>query len=239
MSELILKDKVALITGASRGIGAAVARRYASLGAHLILISRKTKDLETVDDMIQNDGNPPATLVELDLRKLEKIDQLTLSIAQRFGKLDILVGNAATLGELAPVTSISTKLWEQTMTTNVTANYCLLRNFDPLLKKSDAGRAIFVTSGITSSFHPFWSAYAASKSALEALVKTYAAEVKNSNIRANLIDPGRVNTQMRAIAYPGEDKNKLATPESVAQSFVDLAMPQCSHNGDIIKAQRS
>jgi NAD(P)-dependent dehydrogenase (short-subunit alcohol dehydrogenase family) len=237
MGELLLKGRTALITGASRGIGAAVAKRYASLGAHVIIIGRKSSGLEEVDDAIQKNGNGSATLVPMDLRKLDKIDQLCVSIAERFGKLDILVGNAGILGELSPVKYVSNKMFNQVFATNVMANHCLLRNFDPLLQKSDAGRAIFVTSSITDQVHPFWGTYSASKAALEMLVKTYAMENQETNICANLIDPGPVHSQLRSAAFPGEDISKLRHPEDVTSLFVELALPTHKQSGKIVSSR--
>lgn len=216
-----LTNKVALITGASRGIGAAVAKKYASLGADVILVARTVGGLEEVDDAIKADGNGKATLVPLDLFKLDNIDHLATTVAERFGKLDILVGNAGMLGSLSPITHVTNKVWDKVMTLNVTANWRLLRAFDPLLRKSDAGRALFVTSGVTKSVFPYWGPYAISKVALEMMVKTYAEEVAKTNIKAHLIDPGVVGTNMRAEAFPGEDPESLPNPEEIVDRFVE------------------
>lgn len=231
-----LNEKIALITGASRGIGAAVAKRFAAEGARVILVARTVGGLEEVDDAIQKAGGKPATLVPLDLKEGIKIDELAGIIAQRFGKLDILVGNAAMLGVLSPVAHIEPKVWDEVMQVNVTANWRLIRAFDPLLRASDAGRAMFVTSGVTRGAFPYWGAYSASKAALEMLVNTYAAEIAKTNVRVNLIDPGVVRTKMRATAMPGEDPMKLPTPEEITDVFVEYGLITCAKNGKIIKA---
>lgn len=236
---LPMKDKIALITGASRGIGAAVARAYAGLGAHVVLVARTVGGLEEVDDAIQRDGKGRATLVPMDLRQLESIDQLALTISERFGKLDILVGNAGVLGGLRPVTHFTNKIWDNVMTLNLTANWRLLRACDPLLRRAEHGRVIFVTSGVTKMDAPYWGAYAASKSALETLVRTYAAETENRSVRANLIDPGVVRSKMRSEAFPGENPDNLPAPESVIPVFVELASDGCKKHGQIVTAYKA
>ncbi|MBL6934651.1 MAG: SDR family NAD(P)-dependent oxidoreductase [Alphaproteobacteria bacterium] len=235
MSPKKLDGRIALITGASRGIGAAVARLFASQGAHVVLTARTTGGLEETDDAIRSTGGA-ATLVPLDLREFDQIDRMGAAIAERFGRLDILVGNAAVLGVLGPTGHMTPEVWQEVMDVNVTANWRLIRSFDPLLRESDAGRAIFVTSGVTSGVFPYWSAYAASKAALETLVCTYAGEVEKTNIHVNLLDPGIVATAMRATAFPGEDPATLAQPEDIAPAFLDLALPSCRKQGQVIRA---
>jgi NAD(P)-dependent dehydrogenase (short-subunit alcohol dehydrogenase family) len=217
-----LQNKIALVTGASRGIGAAVAKRLAAEGAHVILVARTISGLEETDDAIKAAGGE-ATLVPLDLLEGNKIDELGGIIAKRFGKLDILVGNAAILGVLSPTSHITPSIWEKTIATNLTANFRLIRSFDSLLRQSEAGRAIFVTSGVTKIEAPYWGAYAASKAGLEQLIATYSAELKQTNVKVNLVDPGIVRTGMRAEAMPGEDANTLRAPEDVTDIFVKLA----------------
>jgi NAD(P)-dependent dehydrogenase (short-subunit alcohol dehydrogenase family) len=235
MSSGRLSNRIALITGASRGIGAAVAERFAAEGAHVILAARTVGGLEEVDDRIRAAGGT-ATLVPVDLADFDKIDQLGLSIFERFGKLDILVGNAAMLGNLSPIAHYDPKLWGKVLDLNVTANYRLIRSFDRLLRASDAGRAIFVTSGVARAPTAYFGAYAASKAALEMVVKMYAAEVAKSNLRVNLLDPGVVRTKLRAQGFPGEDPMSLRPPESVADRFVELAAPACTRHDEVISA---
>lgn len=231
-----LDGRVALITGASRGIGAAVARRFAAEGAHVVLLARTQGGLEEIDDDIRAMGGS-CTLVPLDLRQPDQIDQMGLALFQRFGRLDILVGNAAVLGGLSPVGHYAIKDWTEVMAVNVTANWRLIRSFDALLRQSDAGRAIFVTSGVTRGVFPYWSAYAASKAALETMARSWAAEVeRTSPLRVNLVDPGVVRTRMRAEAFPGEDPAQHPPPEAVAEIFVELASPECRRNGEIVRA---
>lgn len=231
-----LAGRIALITGASRGIGAAVAKRFAAEGAHVILTARTVGALEEVDDAIQKETGANATLVPLNLMEFDRIDQLGQAIFERFGRLDIVVGNAAVLETLGPIATYDPKHWQRIMDTNVTANYRLIRSMDRLLRASDAGRAIFVTSGAAHGPTHYWGPYAASKAALEMMVQTYALEVTKSNLRVNLVDPGVVRTRMRTQAFPGEDPNTLPPPESVAGPFVDLADPACTRHGEIVRA---
>ncbi|PKU22525.1 SDR family NAD(P)-dependent oxidoreductase [Telmatospirillum siberiense] len=236
MSLKRLQGRVALVTGASRGIGAAVARRFAAEGAHVILLARTQGALEEIDDQIRKDGNQ-ATLVPLDLRNADAIDQMGAALYQRFGRLDILVGNAAVLGGLSPVGHFALSDWTEVMAVNVTANWRLIRGFDALMRQSDAGRAIFVTSGITKGAHPYWGAYAASKAALETLARTWAAEAATTSpLKVNLVDPGVVRTRMRVEAFPGENPQTLTPPEAVTEVFVDLAAPDCQRTGEIVSA---
>ncbi|HXP95261.1 MAG TPA: SDR family NAD(P)-dependent oxidoreductase [Telmatospirillum sp.] len=231
-----LQGRIALVTGASRGLGAAIARRFAAEGAHVVLLARTQGALEDVDDQIRRAGGQ-ATLVPLDLKDGDAIDQMGAALYQRFGRLDILVGNAAVLGGLSPVGHFALSDWAEVMAVNVTANWRLIRSFDALLRQSDAGRAIFVTSGVARSPHPYWGAYAASKAALETLAQTWAAEVAaTSPLKVNLVSPGIVRTRMRAEAFPGEDPLSHPEPDAIADVFVDLAAPDCARTGDIVEA---
>ena len=224
MSRGRLEGRIALVTGASRGIGRAVAKRFAAEGAQLILVARTSGALEEADDQVRAAGAAPAMLVPLDLRQGDLIDQMGAALHERYGRLDILVGNAAMLGGLFPVGHYSPDIWESVLAINLTANWRLIRSLDPLLRQSEAGRAMFVTSGVTEDEPPpFWAAYTASKAALEALVFTWAAELKRTNLKANIIDPCTAATKMRSEAFPGEDPATLAAPEDITDRFVELA----------------
>jgi NAD(P)-dependent dehydrogenase (short-subunit alcohol dehydrogenase family) len=232
-----LAGKIALVTGASRGIGKAVAKLFAREGAELILVARTTGGLEELDDEIRKINGRTSLLVPLDLREFEAIDRLGYALYERYGRLDVLVGNAGDLGTLAPVGHIEPAEWQRIIDINLTANWRLLRSLDPLLRQSEAGRAIFVSSSVGSQARPFWGTYSVSKAALEMLVRVYAEEIKQTKIRANLIDPGRTRTGMRAAAYPGEDPLTLPTPDEIAEKFLPLALPDFDGNGQVIKAQ--
>ncbi|HBN50728.1 NAD(P)-dependent dehydrogenase (short-subunit alcohol dehydrogenase family) [Thalassospira sp. MBR-102] len=230
-----LEGRVALITGASHGIGRAVAKRFAAEGATVIALGRNVGALEELDDEIRADGGK-LVLLPMDLTMYEKIDAMGASIYERFGKLDIVVGNAGLLGELAPVGHIDTQVFENTYATNVTANFRLIRSVDKLLRLSDAGRAIFVTSNASSKGRAFWGLYASTKAALESLVLSYAQEVEETPLRVNLVNPGRIRTKMRAEAYPGEDPETLPTAESITDVFVDLAATDCTKHAEVVNA---
>lgn len=236
-SEGRLAGRIALVTGASRGIGAAVAERFAAEGAHLVLVARDKKELETVDDRVRSAGGEQATLVPLDLTDGSGIDRLGGAVAERWGHLDVLVGNAGTLGTLAPMGHIRPEVWERVMDLNVTANWRLIQSFDPLLRAAPDGRAMFVTSGAARRPIAYWGAYGASKAALEMMIGIYAAEVAKSSVRVNLVDPGAVRTAMRALAMPGEDPMTLPEPESITDVFVDLAAADCTRHAEVVRAQ--
>ncbi len=231
----ILEGRRALVTGASRGIGKAVALALADAGADIIAVARTRSQgaLEELDDAIKAKGQT-CTLVPMDLRDGDAIDRLGGAIYERWGKLDILVGNAAVLGPISPLGHITVKDWAELMDINITANWRLIRSMDPLLKQSDAGRAIFVTSGAAGKHKPHWGGYAVTKSALEELALTYSAESKISGIKVNIIDPGPIATHMRARAVPGEDASKLPVPADIAPLFVELASPACEKSGERI-----
>jgi len=229
---LRLAGRLALVTGATRGIGRAVALAYAKEGAHLILVGRTTGALEEADDEIRALGGN-ATLLTLDLRNHDKIDALGPTIYQRWQKLDILVGNAGVLGPLSPLGHVTADAWDEVLDVNLTANWRLIRTLDPVLRRSDAGRAIFVSSGAAVGPRAYWGPYAVSKAGLEALVKTYAHEVENTPVRANLINPGPTRTGMRAKAFPGESPEAQKPPEAVTPTFVRLAEPSCADNGRV------
>ncbi|HEX5319598.1 MAG TPA: SDR family NAD(P)-dependent oxidoreductase [Stellaceae bacterium] len=230
-----LRGRVALITGASRGIGAAVAERFAAEGAHVVLVGRTVGGLEEIDDKVRAAGGE-ATLVPLDLREFVKIDELAAALYERYGRLDILVGNAAEFGTFSPLGHIAPSEWEGVIALNLTVNWRLIRAMDPLLRAAEHGRAIFVTSGIARAPRAYWGSYAVSKAALDALVRVYAAEVATTRVRANLLSPGVVRTQLRARVFPGEDPKTLPEPETVVEAFVRLALPEWDRNGEIVNA---
>ena len=235
-SEQRLDGKIALITGASRGIGAAVAERFAREGAHIVLAARTVGGLEEVDDKVRAAGGS-ATLVPMDLRDFIKIDELAAALFDRYGRLDVLVGNAAEFGVFSPLAHIDPATWTEVMDLNLTANWRLIRAMDPLLRTAPAGRAMFVTSGVVRRASAYWGPYAVSKAGLEMLVKIYAGEIATTRVRANLIDPGIVRTRLRARAFPGEDASRLPPPESVAEAFLALASPECTCNGEVVMVE--
>jgi NAD(P)-dependent dehydrogenase (short-subunit alcohol dehydrogenase family) len=216
-----LEGRLALVSGASRGLGAAVARRYAAEGAHVILLARTTQGLEQTDDAIRQLG-ATATLVPLDLRRFADIDAMAQSLHQRFGRLDVLASCAAVLGHLAPTGHFDPALWHEMIDVNLTANWRLIRALDPLLRLSSAGRAIFATCAAAREAGPYWSAYGASKAGLEAMVRSYASEIAQSTVKANLVDPGPMRTELRFAAFPFEDRAKLRAPEQATEPFVAL-----------------
>ena len=200
----------------------------------MLLLARTLKSLEAVDDEIKSEGGA-ATLIPLDLADGKAIDALGPSLYERFGRLDILVGNAAILGGLGPLPHIKSENWERVFAINLTANWRLIRTLDPLLRRAAAARVIFVTSSVARSARAYWAPYSISKAALECLAKTYANETTDSAIKVNLIDPGATATRMRAEAYPGEDPKTIKTPDDVAEAFVRLAMAECAIAGQIVE----
>ena len=235
MLEGRLQGRIALITGASRGIGRAVALRFAQEGAQVVLCARTQGALEELDDEILNLTGDNATLVPLDLRNFDAVEKMAAAVFERFKRLDVLVGNAGLLTSLSPMAQVSPKDWDEVISINLTANYHLLRSFDPLIRASKAGRAIFVSSTVTQGTWPFWGAYAVSKAGLETMIRTYASENKKSNIRANILNPGPTRTSMRPIAYPGENPDTIKPPEVVTEHFLKLAEAACDLNGEIIQ----
>lgn len=218
------EGKIALVTGASRGIGAATAQALAAKGAHVIITARTAKDLEAVEDAIFAGGGS-ATIAPLDLTDGDSIARLAAAVTERWGKLDFLVLNAAMLGTLAPVPAIDSAEFARLFTLNVTAQQVLIASFDALLRKSDAGKLIALTSSVGAAPRAFWGAYGASKAALENLVASYGEEVQNiSAVRTAIVDPGRTRTKMRAAAYPGEDPAAVKEPSVVADAIVKLLM---------------
>jgi len=231
-----LSGRVALVTGASRGIGAAVAVRFAAEGAHVVLMARTVGGLEETDDAVRAAGGT-ATLIPQDLRKLDELEKLGPALFERFGRLDVLAANAGILGGLTPVAHMAPAKWDEVMTVNVAVNHRLIRTLDPLLRASDAGRAIFVTSGAGSTPRAYWGAYAVSKAALDMMVRIYAEEVRQTNLRVNLLSPGAIRTKMRAEAFPGERPDSLPAPDAITEAFVALAEPGCTRHGETVKAR--
>ncbi len=232
------QGRVALVTGASRGIGRAVAARLAEEGWKVVAVARSQKALESLDDRIREIG-AEATLVPLDLKGMEAIDQLGAELFNRFGKIDGLAACAGVLGPTTPAHQVTPSAMDEAIAVNFSANYRLIRSLHPLLRASDAGRAVFVTSGIATNPLAYFGPYAASKAALDALVKTYAAENNITPVRANLFSPGPVRTAMRAKAFPGEDPNTLPTPDDVAPSITAMLRADYNENGVIVRFQRA
>jgi NAD(P)-dependent dehydrogenase (short-subunit alcohol dehydrogenase family) len=225
-----LSGRIALVTGASRGIGYHLAKQVAAAGAHVIAVARTVGGLEELDDEIRAAGGE-ATLVPLDLADMAGIDRLGGAIFERWGRLDIMVANAGILGVISPIGHIEAKTFEKVMTINLTATWRLIRSMEPLLRKSDAGRAILLTSGVVHSARAFWSAYAASKAAVETLARCWAEETKNTPLRVNSVNPGGTRTAMRAQAMPGEDPETLPHPAEVAARILQLASPTLTETG--------
>ena len=227
-----LADRIALVTGASRGIGRAVALALAKAGAHVVAVARTVGGLEELDDEIGQAGGS-ATLVPLDLKDFEGIARLGAALFERYRKLDVLVGNAGILGPLSPLSHVEPKAWDEVMAVNVTANWHLIRCMEPLLVQSEAGRAVFLSSGVSWMARAYWGPYAVSKAALNTMVQTWAAETVKTNVRVNLFTPGPIRTRMRAQAMPGEDPMTLDTPDAVAGKIVELCMPSFTESGKV------
>jgi len=227
-----LADRIALITGASRGIGYATALALARAGAHIVAVARTPGGLEELDDAIRGVGGA-ATLVPLDLRDTAGIERLGAALHDRYRRLDVMVGNAGLLGPLSPLGHVEPKVWDEVVAVNLTANWHLIRCMDPLLKVSEAGRVVFVTSGVATSARAYWGPYAVTKAALDALARSYAAETASTKVRVNLLSPGPTRTGMRAQAMPGEDPMTLKTADAVAEKIVALCLPDFQDTGKI------
>ena len=231
---MMFKDYIAVVTGASRGIGYATAKALAKEGAHVFAIARTVGSVEALEDERKAAGGA-ATLVPLDITDYDALDRLGGIIAEKYGKLDILVGNAGTLGDITPISHLKPKVWQQLLDINVTANYRLIRSLDPLLRASDNGRAVFLgSSNVARDPRHFWGGYATSKAALECLVKTYAQEVEKSNLRVNILNPGALQTAMRARAVPGENPETLDTPDDLMPLMLKICSPEFQDNGKIV-----
>jgi NAD(P)-dependent dehydrogenase (short-subunit alcohol dehydrogenase family) len=227
-----LADRIALVTGASRGIGAATALALAKAGAHVVAVARTVGGLEELDDAIRAVG-ASATLVPLDLKDYDGIDRLALALHERYRRLDVLIGNAGILGPLSPLGHVEPKAWDDIIAVNVTANWRLIRAMEALLAAADAGRAVFLTSGLATSAKAYWGPYAVSKAALNALARTYAAETENTRVRVNVFNPGPTRTRMRAAAMPGEDPMTLPTADDVAEKIVAMCLPGFQETGKL------
>jgi NAD(P)-dependent dehydrogenase (short-subunit alcohol dehydrogenase family) len=229
MAKKRLAGRLALVTGASRGIGYNAALAFAREGAHVIAVARTVGGLEELDDKIRFEGGEAATLVPLDITDYDAIDRLGATIDQRWGRLDVFLANAGILGGLSPLGHYEPKNFQRVFDINVTANWRFIRSLDPLLRASEAGRAIFISSGAAHSCRAFWGPYAASKAALEALARVYAAECKSTSVSSIIVDPGIARTAMRALAMPGEDPQTLPHPATVGEALVPLA----ARDGDV------
>lgn len=227
-----LSDRIALVTGASRGIGAALALELAAAGAHVVAVARTVGGLEELDDKIKQAGGS-ATLVPLDMKDMDGIARLALALHERYGRLDVMVGNAGILGTLSPLDHVEPKDFDNLFAVNVTANWQLIRTMDPLLKAAPAGRAVFMTSGLSWLGKAYTGVYGATKAALNALVQTYAAETVTTNVKVNAFNPGPTRTRMYASGWPGADQSTLTPPEDVARAVVPLCLPDCAVSGQV------
>jgi NAD(P)-dependent dehydrogenase (short-subunit alcohol dehydrogenase family) len=225
-----LINRIALVTGTSRGIGAATALALARAGAHVVAVARTVGGLEELDDAIRAVGGT-ATLVPLDVTDTEGVVRLAAALDARYQRLDILIGNAGLVGPSSPLDHVPAKDWDAVMAVNVTANFHLIRTMDALLRKSDAGRAVFVSSGAAHNMRAYRGPYSVSKAALEALARTYAAETETTPVRVNLVNPGPTRTRMRAAVMPGEDPMTLPPPDAVAEKIVALCLPSFTETG--------
>ncbi|MEE9380211.1 MAG: SDR family NAD(P)-dependent oxidoreductase [Hyphomonadaceae bacterium] len=230
-----LQGRIILITGASRGIGYATAKLLAKAGAHIIALARTVGGLEELDDAIKAaDGPGKASLIPVDLTNADAMDRLQPALLERFGKIDGFIANAGILGELSPVADITEKVWDQVMTTNLKANWRLTQALDPMLRQSDAGRVVYLTSGVARTHTPYWAPYSVSKAALEALALTYAKEVENTSMRVNVCNPGATRTAMRAAAMPGEDASTVPHPDEIAVLLTQMVSPSWTKNAEVV-----
>jgi NAD(P)-dependent dehydrogenase (short-subunit alcohol dehydrogenase family) len=231
-----LSGRVAVVTGASRGMGRAAALALAGTGVHVVAIARTVGGLEELDDAIRAAGGA-ATLVPLDLQDFPAIDRLGAALFERWGRVDMLHGNAAMFGVATPLSHLEPKVFERVMALNVTANWRLMRSLEPLLRRSDAGRALFITAATARGCRPYWGAYSTSKAALEAMVRTWAGELAETPVRVNLLDPGRLRTHMRAQVFPGEDPETLRPPDAVVPDILRMLSPGFLENGTLFEFQ--
>ena len=232
-----LSGRLILITGATRGLGRAVAIAAAAAGAEIIITGRTIGALEEVDDEIKASGSS-ATIVELDMKDTAAMPRLAAAIAERWGRLDGFVANAAMLAALTPIGHLTPEAWDESVAVNLTGQWHMIRAFDPLLRAAPAGRAVLVTSGAAVGSRPFWGPYAATKAGLEALGRSWAGESEQTNLQINMINPGGTATKMRASAFPGEDPATLPQPEDIAPAFLMLLADDCPHHGELLEARK-
>ena len=229
-----LDGRITLVTGASRGIGYAAAKALSAAGSHIVALARTQGGLEALDDEIKSQGGT-CSLVPMDLRDFDQIDRLGGLLHERYGRLDGLLCNAGVLGDITPANHVTPKDWMRIIDVNMTAPYRLIRSLDPLLRESEAGRAVFVTSSVARAPRAYWSAYAASKAGMETFVRCWAEEIEDiTQIRANLLNPGGTRTQMRAKAMPGEDPSTLPNPSDIAPLIVDMLSPSYSDHDTLV-----
>lgn len=235
-----MTDKpICLVTGASRGLGAALAVGFAEAGYHVVAVARTKPALEQLDDRIMAvNGGQPATLVPMDIRDSEAVDRLGAALYARFGKLDVLVLNAAVIGSVSPVAQSEVKYFEDAWRTNCLAPYRLIRSLDPLLRAAPAGRVIGVTCAAAIEGGAFWGLYGASKAGFEAMLRSYAAEITGGRPHINLVDPGPMATKLRKIAFPGEEPGTQPEPEALVPAFIELARAEDTRHGERIVLPR-
>jgi NAD(P)-dependent dehydrogenase (short-subunit alcohol dehydrogenase family) len=236
MNDTPSPHRIAFVTGASRGIGRAAALALGKAGCHVILSARTAGGLEEVDDEIRAGGGS-ASILKLNLAHGDKVDALGPTLFARWERLDVLVAAGGILGRLGPLSHLPTEEWDQVLAINLTANWRLIRSLDPLLRRSEAGRALFLSSRAARKIRAYWGPYAVAKAGLEALVKTYAEEIRATPVKVNLLDPGPTRTKMRAQAYPGEDASKLKTPDDLAPLILKLTSPDCAMHGEVVTAE--
>ena len=224
------KNRIALVTGATKGIGKEIAIQLAKNKIHVILLGRTLSALEDLSDQINNFGGK-SSCIQFDLNDLNEIPKLSMEINNRWGKLDILISNAAYLHNLTPLSHLSEKDWQLSLNINLTSNWLLIKQFESLLLKSEYGKAIFLTSGASLGYRPFWGAYAISKAGLDSMIRAWSSEMKKTNLKINLYDPGATRTQMRARAYPGEDPQSLKDPVEISNDILKICNKDFVKNG--------
>ena len=225
------KNRIALITGATRGIGKAISILLAKNNIHVIILGRTLSALDDLSDKINNFGGS-STCIQFDLNDLSEISKISQEVKQRWGKLDILISNAAYLHNLTPLSHLSEKDWQISLNTNLSSNWLLIKHFENLLLESEYGRAIFLTSGASQGYRPFWGAYAITKAGLDSMVRAWSSEMEETNLNVNLYDPGATKTQMRARAYPGEDPKILKDPDEIAKDILKICNKNFIKNGE-------